>query len=79
MTKTEFVISHRVHIERIFAEEMLDLPADVHITGATFEDGRLILDVISPEDLGALDVNALYGNIEEDEKQVHFGMFEPRE
>lgn len=69
---------HRVHIPTVIAEDRLELPSGVYIIGASVVAGELVLKVAASEDLGAPDVDALYGNIEEDEKTVHFGMFEAR-
>jgi hypothetical protein len=71
---------HRIYIETVFAEDLLQLPEGVHITAAALNPDRdqLVIEVESAEDLGAADLNALYGNIEEDEKQVHLGILEPR-
>ena len=69
---------HSIHVELVFAEELLELPEGVFIKGARVADGDLILLVESKEDLGAIELNALYGNIDEDEEQVHLGMLEPR-
>lgn len=69
---------HRVFIPTVTAEHLLDLPESVHITSAWVDNGELVLGIASKEDLGATELNALYGNIEEDEETVHFGMFEDR-
>ena len=69
---------HRIYIPTVHAEHMLELPSGVHLLNAFVENGELILSVASDEDLGSLEVNALYGNVEEDEERIHFGMFEPR-
>jgi hypothetical protein len=69
---------HFIHIENVFAEDLLQLPEGVRIHGAKVVGDELVLTVISDHHLGADDLNALYGNIEEDEKRVHLGMLEPR-
>ena len=70
--------THRVFIPTVHAEHMLELPDGVHLTAAWVENGELVLGVASEEDLGSTEVNALYGNSEEDEKTIHFGMFVDR-
>lgn len=69
---------HRIHIPTVIAEELLELPEGVFLHRAVVEDGRLVIDVVSEEDLGAVELDALYGNEDEDETTVHFGMFQPR-
>jgi hypothetical protein len=70
--------NHRVFIESVYAEELLELPEGVFLRGASVQDGHLVLEVSSEEDLGGADVDALYGNLSEDEKDIHFGMFQAR-
>jgi hypothetical protein len=70
---------HTITIESVFAEDLLELPSGVYLRGARVLDGNLILVVDSDEDLGHPNLTAVYGNIEEDEKQVHFAGFEPKE
>jgi len=70
--------NHRIYIPSVHAEHMLELPSDVHITAARVEGGELVLGVASKEDLGADYVNALYGNVEEDDTRLTLGMLEKR-
>jgi hypothetical protein len=72
------VSKHTISIETVFAEDLLQLPEGIFIRGARVADGCLVLVVDSDEDLGHDHLNALYGSIEEDERRVHFGMFEPK-
>lgn len=70
--------NHRMFVPVVIAEDLLQLPEGTHIKKAEVVKGELVLDIASEEDLGSAEVNALYGNIEEDEKRIHFGMFEAR-
>lgn len=69
---------HRIYIEAPVVEDLLELPEGVSIAAAAMSDGNLVLEVTSEESLGEESLTALYGNIEEDEKQVHLGILEPR-
>ena len=69
---------HRIYIENVFAEELLELPEGVFIRAAHVKNGHLILDVVSAEDLGGLELDALYGSSDQDEDHVHLGMLEVR-
>lgn len=68
---------HRIHIETVFAEDLLELPEGVFIRGAKVLDGSLVLIVESADDLGSVDLDAVYGSYE-DEDRVHLGALEPR-
>ena len=70
---------HRIYIENVFAEELLELPEGVFIREAKVEKDHLVLEVVSAEDLGGLELDALYGSSDEDENHVHLGMLEARE
>lgn len=70
--------NHRIYIPTVHAEHMLELPDGVHLTAAWVEDGELVLGVASKDDLGATEKNALYGNVEEDDIRLTFGMLEDR-
>lgn len=69
--------SHRIYIETVYAEDLLELPEGVHIRNAKVLDGNLILIVDSAEDLGSLEVDAVYGSYE-GEDCVHLAEFSPR-
>lgn len=76
--RNRLMTMHRVFIPSVVAESRLELPDSLHIVDAAVENGELVLEVASSEDLGSEEVNALYGNIDEDDTEVHFGMFEKR-
>lgn len=65
-------------VPTVVAEDLLQLPEGTHIRGATVNAGELVLSISSEEELDADEVNALYGNVEEDSTQLVFGMFEAR-
>ena len=51
---------HCIYIDISLAEELVDLPEGVFIRGARVVDGDLVLVVDSTEDLGAIEVDAVY-------------------
>lgn len=69
---------HSIYIEPVYAEDLFDFPQGVHIYGASFEDGRVRIDVDSEMDLGHPDLDALYGSDGTDRPDLHLGMLEPR-
>lgn len=69
-------MEYRILIEREQAEELLDLPEGVSITGVEMTASGLVLVVGSDQDFGAPDLIAVYGPIIEGSDALHLAGFE---
>jgi len=67
---------HKIHIETVFATDLLQLPVGVEIKEAGVIGDDLVLTVVSDHNLGEYKLTAIFGSID-DEDRVHLGMLEP--
>lgn len=66
---------HSIHVDPAYALEMLQLdPSVMVLKHASIANGDLVILVESEEDLGASNLDALYGNKEEESSKIELGM-----